>query len=285
MQIVVGSAGAATNTLFISQTDLLTFANGFASITIGSPTGTHAITVASDSPGPTFDPVVFNDPVTIQSPGGTITVDSPNPLVTPGIYGAGNASIALHAAGITLNASLVTDGNAITITGPITLGTPSRIDIKSYGTDPQNIQTNGPAGAPITITGNIDDDSTATLLVINAGFGGTLANVDLQGAVGSTTPINGFAVAADQFQLHGDIRTTGDLSQAGAAAGLGLVEIASNTFALAGDLHSTITIDTDASGGVKDAGQLLVSSPIDRIGRIAGEPGDPTPRPGAEMPA
>ncbi len=125
--IVIGTTGAAANTLFLSRTGLLTFKDGFASITIGSPTGSHAITVASDAGGPNFDPVTFSDPVTIQSPGGSITVNKPTgaaePQEVPGLYGDGNASVTLKAGAITLNASIMTNGNDITINGPtITLG-------------------------------------------------------------------------------------------------------------------------------------------------------------------
>jgi filamentous hemagglutinin family protein len=270
--IVIGSTGVAANTMYLSRTGLLTFVDGWASITIGSGAGTHAITVLSDSAGPVFDPVVFTDPVTIQSPGGSIVLQSPNPYVTPAIYGGGNASITLSAGAILMDASVMTNGNAIAISGAVTLGGPTVVQIKSHGVNGTDLGSSGPAGGAITVNGAVNDDSAASILVIDAGYGGLRANVDLGASIGAVTPINGFAVAADELRLHGDIRVTGDLGVAGTNMGLGIVQVLANTMVLAGGadplVPTTITIDTDASGGLKMGG--MFDAPGVTITHLAG---------------
>ena len=262
--IMLGTAGAAANTLFISRTDLLTFQAGFALITIGSPTATGTITVQSDDP---TVPVEFSDPVAIQAPGtgGTIIVNPGSPAnvaTIPGLYA--NQALTLKASAITLNATIMTDGGNLTVNGPITLGTPGVIFIKSYGTDPTNLNVPGPNGGNIALMGTVDDDNSPTALQVLADGFNSGGNVDVQQAVGGIQPLNGFAVVGASVTIHADIRTT----NAGGSGGDIILD--DNTLTLVGNANpstpTTITFKTDASGGTQDAGQIeLGLSPINQL--------------------
>jgi filamentous hemagglutinin family protein len=248
--IVIGAAGVAANTLYLDAAALATFKDGFALVTVGSATGTHAVTI--DTSGGT---VVFNDPVTIQSPGGSITVQDAGAGVAS-LYTAGGG-MTLKAGAITLDGSLMTGGGGITLQGAVALGTPAAVYLKSYSgsaaDDVRSLVAGAGAAGDITVIGTVGDDVAGTSrLVLNAN-GASPGAIDLRGAVGGARAVNGFTAVGGPLTLHGDLRTTGDVGQAGAAAGLGDISIQTTSLLLAGDLASAITIDTDASGGVKDA--------------------------------
>ncbi len=254
--ILLGTAGGAAGTLVLSRTTLAAVKDGFASITIGSPTGTGLVTISSDSSGPPFDPVAFRDPVTIQTPGGTMVVNSPDPTSSPGVYGDGNASVTLRANAITLNASVMTNGNDITLNGAVVLGTPAIVRLKSFGNNAQLLLSAGSAGGNVTVIGSVDDDGTASLFNIQAAGASTKGNIDLQAVIGGTTPVDGVAVFGSDVKLHSDVRT----SATGGFAGL--VQFTTDTITVAGDLHSTIRIDTDKTGGSANAGAFTASAPV-----------------------
>ncbi len=111
--------------------------------------------------------------------------------------------------------------------------------------------------------GNINDDATPTSLTVNAN-GTTRGNVDLQGSVGATAPLNGLTVMADDLRLHSDIHT----SNAGGVSGSVILQ--TYTVTLAGNANpsiaTTITIDTDSSGGAQNAGALSITGPIGHLG-------------------
>ncbi len=121
--------------------------------------------------------------------------------------------------------------------------------------NPQNdLFSTGTAGGNITIGGTVDDDATRTLLELVANGTTTSGNLDVQGAIGGTTPLNGFAAFGGDLKLHADVRTTGPGTFGGAVA------FNTATVTLVGNANPatpmTITIKTDASGGTADAGSF-----------------------------
>ncbi len=104
LDITVGGTTGTTDPndtrLNLDETELNTIQNGFSNIIIGGDSSGN-ITVVNDT--------IFNDPVTLRSPSGNITVDGV-------ITGADDGSIALNGSGQTiLNANIITPDNSITI--------------------------------------------------------------------------------------------------------------------------------------------------------------------------
>jgi hypothetical protein len=101
--IAIAGFNNNTDALDLTATELDQLQEGFSSITIGKTTGSGNITIDSRT---------FSDPVTIQAPDGSITVNG------TGIRGQDNASITLKGA-TTLNANLTTNNQAIAIAGNV----------------------------------------------------------------------------------------------------------------------------------------------------------------------
>ncbi|MBL3526510.1 MAG: filamentous hemagglutinin N-terminal domain-containing protein, partial [gamma proteobacterium endosymbiont of Lamellibrachia anaximandri] len=225
--------GGGAGTLDISDIDIAALVDGFASISIGRASGGHAIVVGDST---------FVDPVTIRAPAGagSITVDGQ-------ITGNDNASITLDGPGATttLNADIVTAGNAIVISDNVILGTPATVTLNT---------TNGVAtGADINIAGTVDDDGTASALVLNGGTGGT---VTLSGAIGADTAIDGLTVSnAAQVDLANVIAATA-IAVTGDNIDLNGTIYTSNTAALtftgAVDLDSGGAVTLTSGGGAGD---------------------------------
>ncbi|MBL3589273.1 MAG: filamentous hemagglutinin N-terminal domain-containing protein [gamma proteobacterium endosymbiont of Lamellibrachia anaximandri] len=215
--------GGGAGTLDISDTDIAALADGFASISIGRASGAHAIVVGDST---------FVDPVTIRAPAGagSITVDGQ-------ITGNDNASITLDGPGstTTLNADIVTAGNAITISDSVILGTPITVTLNT---------TNGVAtGADINIAGTVNDDSTASALVLNGGTGGA---VMLSGAIGADIALDGLTVSnAAQVDLANVIANTA-IAVTGDNIDLNGTIYTSNS----GALTFTGAVDLDSGGAV-----------------------------------
>jgi filamentous hemagglutinin family protein len=257
--IVLGQGGAASNTLYLTRPDLLALTNGFAGIVIGSSTGSHAVTIASDS---ALEPVWFRDPVTIQSPTGSITVNSLLASLTPGLYGADNASLTLTAGSITLRSSLMTNGNNILLNGNVLLdgGAAGFVQLRSWGSDMISLLSPGAVAGNVTVAGTIDDVSP-TLLQVLAASTGTAGNVDLQGAVGGSAPLAGLEVQAADLKLHANVSTSGAGNH---------ITLTTSTLTLAGNanaaLATSITLDTDASGGSADGGSFSATGTVNHQG-------------------
>jgi len=182
--------GGAAGTLNLLASEIAYLQNGFSSITIGSNAGTGAINV---------DAITFNDPITLLSPGGPITVNGQ-------ITGAGNASVTLTGNGpgsnsTTLNAPIVTSGNAVSIQDNVILGAAdTRIDTTGAT----------PGGANITITGTVDADAAVNLrdFNLNAGTGGT---IQIGGAVGSANAVQDIDFKSSSLNLTGSARAQGEI--------------------------------------------------------------------------
>ncbi|MFH1442222.1 MAG: filamentous hemagglutinin N-terminal domain-containing protein, partial [Candidatus Omnitrophota bacterium] len=165
--VSIGIGNGAVGTLLLDSTDLAALADGFNSIIIGHPLGMHVIDIRE---------VTFLDPVTIRTPrGGSITVNGR-------ISGNSDASITLDGSRATtiLNANIITSGNAISIIGNVILGAPALITLDTTAGGLFS------AGSDISITGTINDDLTASGLVLNAGTGGDLT---LGGVIGGTQAV------------------------------------------------------------------------------------------------
>jgi filamentous hemagglutinin family protein len=184
--------GGAPGTFTLGATELGALANGFSQIIIGRADGAHAISI---------DPVTFNDPVVIRTPlGGSIAVNGD-------MHGAGNSSLTLTGA-VTLAANLVTDGNAITINGPLTL-------VGGLGGNLDSTNAGGFAGADIGITGTTNGTvADAQNLTLRAGAG----DISLGGDVGGTTRLNGFAVLNAHNVTGAGVAARGILQIAGTGA-------------------------------------------------------------------
>ncbi len=225
----IGIGGGAGN-FNVDDAELGRLVDGFNSVAIGRANGQHVVTVAS---------ATFNDPATIRTPaGGSIAVDGQ-------ITGAGDASVTLDGpdATTTLNADIVTFGNAITISDNVLLGTPALVTLDT---------TNGgaqPGGANVTVTGAVEDTGAASGLAVAGGTGGA---VDFQGDVGGTTPPADFAVSsAAQVDLE-DVVTTGAINVTGTTINLnGTYQTDGGDATFDGDvvLHSNTTMDTETGGG------------------------------------
>ena len=255
----IGIGGGAGN-FNVNDVELGRLVDGFNSVTIGRANGQHVVTV---------DSATFNDPATIRTPaGGSIAVDGQ-------ITGAGDASITLDGpdATTTLNADIVTVGNAITISDNVLLGTPALVTLDT---------TNGgaqPVGANVTVTGTVEDTGAASGLAVAGGTGGA---VDFQGDVGGIAPPAGFAVSsAAQVDLQ-DVTTTGAINVTGTNIDLNGDTYTSNTGFVtldgAVDLDNGGTITVSSGGGAGDditiTGAVADADHADTLRLDAGAAGD-----------
>ena len=149
-----GSDDNIDNLLELSEADLENLQNGFGSIIIGLEAGTSAVVVDNGDTD-----MVFSDPVIIQT-GGTITVESK-------IKGIDNASVELKGAGsgITLNAGIYTDGQAIRLYDSQVNGTEIVLDTTSgpqFAGNYGQVILDGPAGE-IILSPDAGKEGTITL--------------------------------------------------------------------------------------------------------------------------
>lgn len=231
--------------------DVTTFANPNLSLTVNMGGDNGTITLASL---PDFnrsltingqagmDNVTFMGTTAFEAlsvaVGGSITVNST--LRTTGTAGAGMILLQGGSGTVILNADIVTAGAAITINDSVILGNVLNVTLDT---------TNGgavAAGANITITGTVDDDTSATSTVLIA-MAGTAGDVNLQGALGGTVAILGLAVlSADDVSLPSISTVQG---------GVGI--LATN----ATDPSITLNGNIDTTRGL-DAGNLLFVGPV-----------------------
>jgi len=199
--------------LDISTVNFNVFAEGFKSITIGSEQGSGVVTIQSA--------IAFSDPVIIQSPDGKIVVNG-------AITGTDDASITLNGK-TNLNADITTAEQNINLKGNVTLG------------NNLTLSTGAKAGGDIVVNGTIDGNKNLTL---ETGIG----NINLNGAVGSITPIGDLTInsannltattitAASITQKAGTgITSFGDLNT-NTAQGINLI---GNSFAFKGNVTTT----------------------------------------------
>jgi len=236
----IGIAGGAGD-FPLSESDIASLAGGFSSLTIGRADGAHAITVGA---------VTFYVPVSIRAPasGGSITVDG-------AIVGADGASVGLYGSGATttLNADIVTEGNAIYIDDAVVLGTPTLITLDT---------TSGGAvlsGADVTLTGAVDDAVPAgSGLVINAGTAGA---VELQSAVGATAAPASLDATGNIISLNA-VTTSGPQTYAGAGAVPSVLVNADLTAGGALTVRDALTVDVAGGVNLTAGGALNISDGV-----------------------
>jgi len=220
----IGIGAGAAGTLHLSATDIAALADGWAGIVIGRADGQHAIDVRA---------VTFVDPVTIRTPvAGSITVNGQ-------ITGNDNASVTLNGSGATttLNADIITAGNAITINDAVVLGTPSSVNLDTTAA------ATVPVGADIQIAGTINDVSTTSGLVLKSGSSGTIT---LDREVGDVTPIAELKVYGNQLRLDGgSVTTVNGQTYNGSSIVLGANTTLSSTDG--GSFFAMSSIDADAA--------------------------------------
>ncbi|MGM3305009.1 CHAT domain-containing protein [Anabaena sp. WFMT] len=170
-----GTNDSGTEILDLTISDLTSFQNGFISITIGRNNGSGTINIDSDV-------VIFQDPVTINSPGGNMTVNS-NTTVSA----IDNASLILNTALITLNGSITTNNQPMTFPSKVLLGSGANVALKSGNAD-------------INFGNTIDGSGNLNL---SAGTG----NINFGGAIGGITPLNSLNVTARNTKVPGNITT------------------------------------------------------------------------------
>lgn len=160
-----GGAGAFT----ISSTDLAALTDGFMQVVIGRAAGLHVIDIGAGAS--------FRDPVLIRTPvvGGSITSGQ--------INGTDDASITLVSNGtISLSDGITTQGQFISVTGPVRLVNTVNLDTTELG---------GFAGADLDITGTVEGASAGGQgLAMRTGTG----DIGITGAVGATNELTTFNV-------------------------------------------------------------------------------------------
>ncbi len=208
--IAINGGSNLAGSLDLTTTDLAALKNGFSSITIGRTNGNGAITVANN--------VTFNDPVTIRSPSGSLTLDG-------AIRGLDDASITLNGA-TTLNNNITTANQNIIINGNVSLGNNAAL-------------STGVAGAgDIAINGTVDGSKNLTLttgggnITVTGAVGGNQALGDLTANSRSTTTFNSTVNAATlstntggTTQLNGNVTTSGSQSYGDNVAVVGNVTL------------------------------------------------------------
>ncbi len=212
--------------------------DGFSSITIGRSDGSGAIAISGN--------VTFNDPATIQSPSGTITVNG-------AISGTGNASITLNAATINLNTNIATAEQNIAIAGNTVLGNNVTLDTGAAG------------GGNILLGGNIDGGNDLTLA---AGTG----DITVTGAAGSSARLGNFTVNSANNVTAGAIAAASLLQISG--SGATLINGAIDTNSAAGinltgnsfNLNGTVTATNQGGFSVSSTNSLNLANDVNLDG-------------------
>jgi len=214
LNLEIGGTGAASTT-FLNETELSSFKDGFASIAIGRTDSSGAITLAGD--------LMFTDPVILRSPLGSITTKGFT------LFGAGNATITLLAAGDIITGDIINPGGAITI-GSSSLPA-GNIQVGSIRT---NTTTNSEKGGSVFLQAL--GDITASEIITGAG------DITLEAATGIKTTIN-----ANGPLGGGNITVTSDEIDLGASSNGGTIVLQPKTpsqnIVLAGSDNNTDALD------------------------------------------
>jgi len=218
-----GTDNNDSNTLEISSEDIQNWQNGFQAIAIGRNTLSGTVVTEGS--------LTFQDPITMQT-GSSLTVNGT-------LTGADDASIALNAAQINLNADITTANNDINLNGAINLGADVSL-------------STGTGEGDFNIAGSIDGNAGLTLesgtgeISLNGNLGETnpLNRLNIQGQV--TTGGNGLSITTINDVTTGDISTSGQP-----------LSLTSNQ----GNIQ-TGNLDTSATGS---GGSLTLTSPTGSI--------------------
>jgi CHAT domain-containing protein len=255
--ILIGSPSnsAIPGKLNLSDNDIRVLGTSPRSIFIGREDGKSAIAIHPDGAN-------FNNPVTLQAPLGSITVD--------GLFTTGNHPLTLIGP-TTLNANLATNGQNLTIkgntpgSGITTLG--NKVTISTISTDS--------GSGNLFIDGTVDGNHN---LILEAGSG----NITVTGAMGDNTRLgdltinsantvtNGAITAASikQGQANGNTTFNGALN-----TGAGGIDLTGTNFTFNAPVTTTnngnvtiintglLTIDTDMKldGAFNQTGKIPVS--------------------------
>ncbi|HBE20105.1 MAG TPA: hypothetical protein DEG17_17550 [Cyanobacteria bacterium UBA11149] len=226
----IGGVGDPITT-FVSAEEIANITDGFASIIMGTISGSGTINL--------LDNVTFSDPIILRSPFGIIPVNNT-------ITGTGNASITLEGTTI-LNANLTTAGQSISINGNTALS---------------NAITLNTGNGDMNFNGTVDGNQNFTLI---AGTG----NINFAQAVGSTTRLGNLTVtsannftansltAASLIQNAGTGTTSLGILNTNAANGINLT---GNNFNFNGAINTT-------GGGltIAHSGQVTIDAAADMI--------------------
>ncbi|AFY82461.1 CHAT domain-containing protein [Oscillatoria acuminata] len=230
--IVINPEGDVPGSLTLVQSQLGNLNLGFDSITIGRADGSGTVTLDS------FENFI-DAPLTVRSPNGAITVNTPLEAID-------TASITLQGA-TTLNSDITTVNQPIAIQGDVTLGLNPIILTSGNG--------------PINLTGQVNGNQSLTL---DAGVG----EISITGAIGGVNPVGDLTAnstgitqfggpinaaslttnAGGTTQLNGDVTTTGATGQ-----------VYGNNVTTPGNL--TLTGDELSFGGTVTGSGLLTLQP------------------------
>ncbi|MCW5775193.1 MAG: filamentous hemagglutinin N-terminal domain-containing protein [Phycisphaeraceae bacterium] len=215
----------------------------------GSTTVTLAANIRIDTDaagGTTSAGSVLFDPAGFVNGLRTLTIDATADgggtagVVTLGALGAGTRlqGLEVSAASLTLNGViLLNTGGAVNLAAvpQVTLGADVHIDTDSIGS---NFHAGNVVFSP---SGTVDGPFSLTIDATADGLGSD-GTVTL-GTLGSTVPLAGIEIAAASLALHGGIAIDG-------GGDVNLAEVPAVTLA------GNVIIDTDAVGGVTDAGNV-----------------------------
>ncbi|OCQ99635.1 hemagglutination activity domain protein [Oscillatoriales cyanobacterium USR001] len=200
------------NTLYLENSDMAALSNGFKGVTIGRIDGRGAITVNA---------VQVSDPVTVQSPEGTVAVQGE-------ITGRDDASVTINARSTTLNANISTNNSDININSAVTI------------TNDVTLKT-GENGGNIGISATLNSaENGKHNLTLAAGTG----NITLSGAVGNgeNQQLGNLSIeSANNVQIDSSI-TAGSVQQ---SAGTGKTTL--------GEVQTTAAngVDITTSGNIQ----------------------------------
>ncbi|NET90062.1 MAG: CHAT domain-containing protein [Kamptonema sp. SIO1D9] len=198
--------GTVTGELDLSGSEIANLVDGFANIAIGSAEGNGTITVGNDN-------LVFSDPVTIQSPLGSI-------LIQGDLLAVDNASvtfigdISLHANLTTTNQDLNFQGNTLIVNNPLLVSDGGNVNFNGTLNGNSSLTINAGTGN-ITFTDSVGNSQNLGNLRINNNgttvFNSTINATSLNIGGGGTTQLNGNVTTINAQNYDHEIIINNDL--------------------------------------------------------------------------
>ncbi|NER39233.1 MAG: CHAT domain-containing protein [Oscillatoria sp. SIO1A7] len=268
--ISIGGSSDSGSALDLTATDINNLGDGFSSITIGSASGSGSISIESGGAS-------FKDPVTLQSPSGSIAING-------NLAGTSDASVTL-AGNTNLNANIDTANQNIAINGNTTLGNAASLNT---GSGSGNIDLNGTVDSSTTLSAIAQDltldAGTGKITVTGAvGNSSALGNIiaNSSGTTKFNSSVNSASLTTDALgstQLNGSVTTTGTQSYNDLVTVIGDITLKAdeldigNTFAGLGNL-SLEPIDAGQALAVGGTGATsawdLTAAEVSRINGFA----------------
>lgn len=231
----------------LTGNELARIQDGFAQINIGRTNGSGAMRAVTGT--------VFNDPLSLRTPDGTITVSAL--MVNDG-------GAIVFDAPTTLDASLRTNAGVITFNETLDVSGTASIDTTDNG--------NTPAGANIIFSGTLDSVGGNNALLIGAGTNG---DVTFLGDVGGTTALSSLTVAGRNLAIR-NVTTTSFQSYTGAVTLSGPTTLTTDggvadpiSFSGAIDGAQTLTIEA-GNADVTIGGAVGGSTPLTGLSVFGG---------------